>query len=668
METLNIIGPLFSDIGYDIQENGLDLQMELNCNTKKGLRSFLGIVNYARNHISKLKILLRPLYEKINAHGDKRLKPSDYELVRKIKEHVQNLSDLEIPPENAYIILETNGCMEGWGEIVKWKKSKAYPKSSERICAYASGKFSTTQSTIDAEINACINTLEKLKIYYLDKQEVTLRTDCQAIISFYNKTNSNKSSRVRWIKFADEVTGTCVKINIERIEGKHNTLVDSLSRLVNLCFAECTGEMKQLAAATLYSVEKVLQSPNAFQKNMKITCENCLTCEVIFCGSSAMFQEQSMPLDSHLDITSDHKPGSADRTSITSDSVHAGGKVHNFEGIQKALTKEIKEIKDVFEELKAEVAQNIVDRKHDAIERKNLLIANDNLIAECLSKEVFSVVTNSKLIIARFTEMHVTNTIVEARCMEPEVELSNLRDKSHNDNHDELVNRFSKLEHYKELYDSIKITRAKHIEQVTALTTENVNLKAQILNKVNSVSKDHVKPKVLTPGKHLKESVETIRDIVEEAKVVRPLDRSIISAWRYTKNSQELLEYAIGTCPQDSHQRDKKLAHAPLIRKKQGCSKHMTRNRSRLMNFVKKFIGTVRFGNDHFGAIMGYEDYVIDNSVISRVYYVEGLGHNLFSVGQFCDFDLEVAFRKHSCYVRDTNGVELIKGSRGSNL
>ncbi|GJZ54330.1 integrase, catalytic region, zinc finger, CCHC-type containing protein [Tanacetum coccineum] len=85
-------------------------------------------------------------------------------------------------------------------------------------------------------------------------------------------------------------------------------------------------------------------------------------------------------------------------------------------------------------------------------------------------------------------------------------------------------------------------------------------------------------------------------------------------------------------------------------------------------NFVKKFIGTVRFGNDHFGAIMGYGDYVIGDSVISRVYYVEGLGHNLFSVGQFCDSDLEVAFRKHSCYVRDTDGVELIKGSRGSNL
>ncbi|GJV73494.1 hypothetical protein Tco_1493489 [Tanacetum coccineum] len=51
-------------------------------------------------------------------------------------------------------------------------------------------------------------------------------------------------------------------------------------------------------------------------------------------------------------------------------------------------------------------------------------------------------------------------------------------------------------------------------------------------------------------------------------------------------------------------------------------------------------------------------DYVVGDSVISRVYYVEGLGHNMFSVGQFCDSDLEVAFRKHSCYVRDTDGLK----------
>ncbi|GJZ31737.1 integrase, catalytic region, zinc finger, CCHC-type containing protein [Tanacetum coccineum] len=349
-------------------------------------------------------------------------------------------------------------------------------------------------------------------------------------------------------------------------------------------------------------------------------------------------------------------------------------------------------------------------------------------------------------------------------------------------------------QHYKELYDSIKITRAKHTEQITALKNENESLKVQLQNTVSCVTTNQVKPNVLAPGKyaidvepipprnrnnrevhlvylrHLKESVDTLREIVEEAKVERPLDRSLAFACRYTKHSQELLEYVFGTCPKVFNQQDKKHAHTP--RKKQvtfedqiatssstthkhvepmhtqksnvpvppstgvnsctdasgsqprsilkkhrippaksdslkkvedhlrtirsslkttnrvdssisskrtvvqivlwyldsGCSKHMTGDRSRLMNFVKKFIGTVRFGNDHFGATIGYGDYVIGDSVISRVYYVEGLGHNLFSVGQFCDSDLEVSFKKDSCYVRDTDGVELLKGSRGSNL
>nr|GFA78028.1 integrase, catalytic region, zinc finger, CCHC-type, peptidase aspartic, catalytic [Tanacetum cinerariifolium] len=103
-------------------------------------------------------------------------------------------------------------------------------------------------------------------------------------------------------------------------------------------------------------------------------------------------------------------------------------------------------------------------------------------------------------------------------------------------------------------------------------------------------------------------------------------------------------------------------------KKQASCLKHMTGDHSRLLNFVKKFIGIVRFENDHFGAIMGYGDYMVGESVIFRVYYVEGLGHNLFSVKKFCDSNLEVAFRKHSCYVRDTDGVDPIKGSRGSNL
>nr|GEV37084.1 retrovirus-related Pol polyprotein from transposon TNT 1-94 [Tanacetum cinerariifolium] len=396
-------------------------------------------------------------------------------------------------------------------------------------------------------------------------------------------------------------------------------------------------------------------------------------------------------------------------------------------------------------------------------------------------------------------EIYNANTIVEARCLELEAELSNLRDKSHNDNNNELVNRFSNLElhhlnlqlkyqnlkdsfrnnpptpakdtpdfdsvfvigkmqaslqgkdnvikqmkkqishlqetrseadrtlnfkaldsqitqltekvtvlqaqndlfrteneknkqHYKELYDSIKITCTKHIEQVTALTTKNVNLKAQILNNVNSVSKDHVKHTVLAPGKyaidveplpsrlrnnreahidylmHLKESVETIREIVEEAKVVRPLDSLIVFACRYTKHSQELLEYVIGRvnrCTDASGSQRRSNTKKNRISPAKGVYKmnvdaqpKTNKSHLRTTNSVDSSSRSkIRFGNDHFGAIMGYEDYMIGDSVISSVYYVEGLGHNLFAVGQFYESDLEVAFRKHSYYIRDTNAA-----------
>ncbi|GJT63141.1 hypothetical protein Tco_1006674 [Tanacetum coccineum] len=115
----------------------------------------------------------------------------------------------------------------------------------------------------------------------------------------------------------------------------------------------------------------------------------------------------------------------------------------HFEGIQKDLTKEIKEMKDIFEELEAEVDQNVVHRKHAEIERKNRIFK-------------------------------------------------------------------------RKIWNNRKV----HLDYL----------------------------------KQLKKSVETIREIVEETKFERPLDRSLASACLYTKHSQELLEYVFGTCPKDFNQ------------------------------------------------------------------------------------------------------------------
>nr|GEV89175.1 hypothetical protein [Tanacetum cinerariifolium] len=101
----------------------------------------------------------------------------------------------------------------------------------------------------------------------------------------------------------------------------------------------------------------------------------------------------------------------------------------HFEGVQKSLIKEVKEMNKIFDELEAEVEQHVMDRECDAIERKNLLIANENLIVDCLSKDVFYTATHFELIVSRFSEMHDAYTVVQAR-VNSYTEASRLKPKS----------------------------------------------------------------------------------------------------------------------------------------------------------------------------------------------------------------------------------------------
>nr|GEZ83851.1 hypothetical protein [Tanacetum cinerariifolium] len=85
-------------------------------------------------------------------------------------------------------------------------------------------------------------------------------------------------------------------------------------------------------------------------------------------------------------------------------------------------------------------------------------------------------------------------------------------------------------------------------------------------------------------------------------------------------------------------------------------------------NSTFSLAGTVRFENNHIAAILGFGELQWGNILITRVYFVEGLGHNLFSVGQFCDSDLDVAFRRNACFVRNLKVVDLLSGNHTTNL
>ncbi|GJS79592.1 hypothetical protein Tco_0729473 [Tanacetum coccineum] len=151
------------------------------------------------------------------------------------------------------------------------------------------------------------------------------------------------------------------------------------------------------------------------------------------------------------------------------------------------------------------------------------------------------------------------SSCVQTRCLEPDVSsFSNLRD----DVRRPVVNNTEHHDHRARDFQISQLT-----EKVNGLQEQNELFRAE-----NAKIKQHYKELNnrevhLVYLRHLKESVDTLREIVEEAKVERPLDRSLAFACRYTKHSQELLEYMFGTCPKVFHQQDKKHAHTP--RKKQ---------------------------------------------------------------------------------------------------
>ncbi|GJW05873.1 hypothetical protein Tco_1568296 [Tanacetum coccineum] len=168
----------------------------------------------------------------------------------------------------------------------------------------------------------------------------------------------------------------------------------------------------------------------------------------------------------------------------------------------------------------------------------------------------------------------------------------------------------------------------------------------------------------------------------EDARIRRPLTRQPIIEPISTREPKQTMNQSAATSHKETVATDstiKKPRHTTrklyeqfvdiiLFIVDSGCSKHMTRNLKLLTNFVEKFLGTVKFGNDQIAPILGYGDLVQGTITIKRVYYVEGLNHNLFSVGQFCDADLEVAFRKTTCYIRDLKGNDILTGSRGTDL
>ncbi|GJW33502.1 hypothetical protein Tco_0053534 [Tanacetum coccineum] len=309
---------------------------------------------------------------------------------------------------------------------------------------------------------------------------------------------------------------------------------------------------------------------------------------------------------------------------------------------------------------------------------------NNDLKAQLQDKD--STICKLKVIIKSMREKSKEENVnydyyeIEAKNVELENSVAKLLSEN-----ERLCNEINHLKHvFKVQFDSIKKTHVRTKEQsdflidkVNLKSTKNEDLKAQIQDKLDleplapSAKKVDVTPKKKvkkvrfaepltsssninqcaskptgnkkndkisrTPSRNIKNNVEAQpRKVNKKNRIAEPISDVDVKHSLLNANSEPIC----ATCS------SKKVKIVESKNANHSEPNHTWRSNATDIPSYSSLVmtGTVRFGNDHITRIMGYGDYQLGNVTISRVYYVEGLGHNLFSVGQFCDADLEVVF------------------------
>nr|GEY56894.1 hypothetical protein [Tanacetum cinerariifolium] len=450
-----------------------------------------------------------------------------------------------------------------------------------------------------------------------------------------------------------------------------------------------------------------------------------------------------------------------------------------FNSFDQFLIDESVEVQNVFNKMEQAVEQHCVVKNKFQYKMKDVLKEIKRLLEQAISADIVNIVVHANVNYACKTSQEKDTVIMKLK--EKIKSLSgNVKEEKIKRELEEIETINIELDHmvtklvavnehlkqtYKQLYDSIKSSRVRSkeqcddlIKQVNIKSAENSDSNASLQEKVlvitalketlrklkgkavvkEAVTLHPIDPELLKIDvaplapelrnnrtahndylKHIQEEIATLTEIVENERLLNPLNTSLDYACKYTKRIQELLIILKQTCPyindlgtklmdvtpknnnkkirftehillsgntpvkttsftnivsntpvlsstgvnllssasgsqpqgntkkdriQRTQSKVKKITLGQLDLVVQivlwyldsGCSKHMTGDRSQLINFVQKFLGTVKFGNDHVAKIMGY--------------------------------DLEVAFRQHTCFIRNLDGVDLLTGSRGKNL
>nr|GEW42746.1 copia protein [Tanacetum cinerariifolium] len=333
--------------------------------------------------------------------------------------------------------------------------------------------------------------------------------------------------------------------------------------------------------------------------------------------------------------------------------------------VNETLTAELERYKDQLKILKK---GNNVDKISDLCAQSMEIDNLKQTLLEHLTENESLIQTNS--VNSEETNLSTIPTQVEVPKQLPKVSMSlsgNLKEEKIKHELEEIETINIELDHkvtklvtendhlkqtYKQLYDSIKSSRVRSKKQCDDLIKQ-VNIKSAKNSDLNASLQEKVL--VITA---LKDTLRKLKGkaVVDEAVTLHPID-------------PELLK--IDVAPLALKLRNNRTAHHDYLKHTQeetATFREIVKNERLLHPLNTSLDYAFKFGNDHVAKIMGYGDYKIRNVTISMVYFVEGLGHNLFSVGHFCDSNLEVAFRQHTCFICNLEGIDLLTGSRGNNL
>ncbi|GKD30898.1 retrovirus-related pol polyprotein from transposon TNT 1-94 [Tanacetum coccineum] len=276
-----------------------------------------------------------------------------------------------------------------------------------------------------------------------------------------------------------------------------------------------------------------------------------------------------------------------------------------FNVFDKDLLNEIIEVQIVLYQMKLAVQQSLVDKQCLEIAKKVLLLENDRLSQQIMSQDVLLTVMNSMFFNGKSVNMERKRNESCDKCFNLDAELLKTQNA-----HIDLLKSYSQLE--------------KHC--------------------MFKLDLEPLDPRLL---QNREAHIDYLKYTQEQADILRITSANIVPPKKTTSHS-------VGTQKPELKVYSRKPKNVKNVDIPSSSSLVM--------------IGTVRFGNNQIARIMGYGDYQLGNVTISKAYYVEGLGHNLFYVGQYCNMDLEVAFQKNTFFIRNLEGVDLLLGSRDINL